>query len=136
MKPLSIPNGSAVLLGRSSKPMPKALSDAIGEMVRGNPGIREAYLPQCYLESVVEPPAQVLVLVLDKTADCQNVMDTVEQGFAHVLPEGIHLDVWPMSENNNLLSTVRGTRTHLHCAPPPEKKPWWKVALPRFRGHR
>jgi len=127
MKPLSIPKGSAVLLGRPARPMPQALSDAIGEMVRGIAGIREAYLPQCYVAAVVEPPAPILVLVFDSTTDHQNALDAVGQGLNRVLPQGMHLDVWPMASHNGLLSTVRGTRTHIHCAPPPEKKPWWKV---------
>jgi hypothetical protein len=32
-----------------------------------------------------------------------------------------------MTGDEGLLSTVRGTRTHIHCAPPPEKKAWWKL---------
>lgn len=127
MKPLSIPKGSAVLLGRPAKPMPKALSDTIGEMIRGIAGIREAYLPQCYVEKLVEPPAQILVLVLDSTTDHQKVLDAVGQGLSRVLPEGMHLDVWPMVGHESLLSTVRNTRTHIHCAPPPETKPWWRI---------
>jgi len=127
MKPLNIPSGSAVVLGAPAKPIPQALSDAIQKMVRSTEGIKEAYLPQCYVKNVVEPPAQVLVLVLHSAADHQSVLDAVGQGLVRLLPEGMHLDVWPMSESSNLLPAVRGSRTHLHCAPPPEKQPWWKV---------
>jgi hypothetical protein len=95
MKPLTIPKDTSVYLGRPAKPMPQALSDAIGEMVRGIDGIREAYLPQCYVKAIVEPPAQILVLVLDDVAD-QSVLDSVGQGLARVLPKGVHLDVWPL----------------------------------------
>jgi hypothetical protein len=127
MKPLSIPKGSAVLLGKPAQPMPQALSDAIGKMVRGIAGIREAYLPQCYVAAVVEPPAQILVLVLDNTTDHQNVLDAVGQGLNCVLPQGMHLDVWPMTGHDGFLSTIRATQTHIYCALPPEKKPWWKL---------
>jgi hypothetical protein len=126
MKPLTISAGSAILLGRPAKPMPQGLSDAIGAMVRGISGVREAYLPQCFVKSVVEPPAQVLVVVLDDAADCQRVLDAIGQGLTRVLPQGQHLDVWPMTSSNGFLSTVRGTRTHIHCTPPPEPKPWWR----------
>ena len=126
MKPLTIPKGSAVVLGAPAKPMPQALSDSIGEMIRSITGIREAYLPQCYVKAIVEPPTQVLVLVLHDAADQQSVFDAVEQGLVRILPNGMHLDVWPMSNRDNLISTVRGTRMHIHCAPP-EKKPWWRI---------
>src|SRR5436190_1867859 len=105
MKPLTISAGSAILLGRPAKPMPQTLSDAIGTMVRGVTGIREAYLPHCVVKSVVEPPAQVLVVVLDDGADRQSVLDTVALGLTRVLPEGQHLDVLPMTSTDGLLST-------------------------------
>lgn len=129
MKPLSIPMGSPVMLGQPAKPMPSALSGAIGEMVRGIAGVREAYLPQCYVKGVVEPPTQVLVVVLDTATGPENekILDAIGQGLVRVLPSGMHLDVWPMSGREGLLSTVRGTRTHIHCPPPPEKKHWWKT---------
>ena len=106
--------------------MPQTLSADIGVMVRAIPGIREAYLPQCYVKAVVEPPAQVLVVVLEDAADRQSVLDAIGQGLTRVLPQGAHLDVLPMADSDGLLSTVRGTRMHIHCAPPPEKKPWWR----------
>lgn len=132
VKPLTIAAGSAILLGRPAKPMPQALSDAIGATVRGITGIREAYLPQCFVKSVVEPPAQVLVVVLDDAADRQSVLDAVGQGLTHVLPQGQHLEVLPMSSSDGLLATVRGTRMHIHCTPPRERKQWWRIPLLLF----
>jgi hypothetical protein len=126
MKPLTIPKDTSVYLGRPAKPMPQPLSDAIGEMIRSIAGIREAYLPQCYVKAIVEPPAQILVLVLDDVAD-QSVLDSVGQGLSRVLPQGMHLDVWPLTDGHSLLDTIRGTRMHIHCSPPTEKKPWWKI---------
>jgi hypothetical protein len=126
MKPLTIPKDTSVYLGRPAKPMPQPLSDAIGEMIRSIAGIREAYLPQCYVKAIVEPPAQILVLVLDDVAD-QSVLDSVGQGLSRVLPQGMHLDVWPLTDGHSLLDTIRGMRMHIHCSPPTEKKPWWKI---------
>ncbi len=105
--------------------MPQPLSDAIGEMVRGIPGIHEAYLPQCYVKDIVDPPAQILVLVLDN-ADDRTVLDAVGQGLSGVLPQGVHLDVWPLSDGHSLLDTIRGTRMQIHCAAVSETKPWWR----------
>lgn len=127
MKALSIPVGSVVLLGAPAKPMPLAQSNAIGEMVRGIAGVCEAYLPQCFVREVMDAPAQVLVLVLDRAANRHSVLDAVGEGLARLMATGTHVDVWLMYEDDNLLSTVRGTRTHVHCPPPPAKKPWWRI---------
>jgi hypothetical protein len=127
MKTLDIPKGTPVLIGAPAKPMAQAQSSAIGGMVPAIPGVREAYLPHCFVHGVMENPAQILVLVLDSAANRQNVLDAVGEGLARVLPPGTHLDVWPMTNGDSLLSTVRGTRTHIHCPPPPKKKPWWRI---------
>jgi hypothetical protein len=127
MKPLNIPKGSVVVLGEPAKPMPQFQANAITEMVRGIVGIQEAYLPQCYVKEVMEAPAQVLVLVLANTANYQSVMDSIGQGLAHILPQGMNLDVWPMDDRHRLLSTVRGTQTHIHRLPPLRKRPWWRL---------
>jgi hypothetical protein len=127
MKTLDIPKGTPVLIGSPAKPMPQAQSAAIGEMVRGIAGVREAYLPHCFMHGVMENPSQVLVLVLDAAAERQRILDAVGEGLARVLPPGTHLDVWPMNEGDGLLSSVRDTRTHIHCSPPPVKKPWWRI---------
>jgi len=124
---LTIPKGTSVYLGEPAKPMPQSLSDAIGEMVRSIAGIREAYLPQCYVKAIVEPPAQILVLVLDDAADHRGVLDSVGQGLTRVLPQGMHLDVLPLTDGHSLLDSVRGTRMQIHCPPPSVKKPWWKI---------
>jgi len=84
------------------------------------------------VKSVVEPPAQVLVVVLDDGTDRQRVLDAVDQGLTRVLPQGQHLDVLPMTGSDGLLSTVRGTRMHIHCAPPAERKRWWKIPVLLF----
>ena len=128
MKPLTISKGTSVYLGRPAKPMPYETSAAIAEMVQGIPAIREAYLPQCYVKAVVEPPAQILVLVLDDPAD-QKTLDAVGQGLEDILPPGMHLDVWPLDLGHDLLPTIRQTRMEAGgvAAPVANKKPWGKI---------
>ena len=128
MKPLTISARSAIMLGRPAQPMPQSASDALGTMVRSIVAIREAYLPQCYVKSVVEPPTQVLVLVFDDGADPQSLLDAVDQGLTRVLPQGQHLDVLPMMNGDGLFSTVRGTRMHIHCTAPLDPKPCWRFS--------
>lgn len=66
-------------------------------------------------------PAQVLVLVLDRGADFKNILNTVDRGLTRLLPEGIHLDVWPMNDYDNLLSAVQETLTLIYRRPPRKK---------------
>lgn len=127
MDPLTIPKDTSMFLGRPAKPMAQELSDAIGEMVRNIVGIREAHLPQCFVKGIVEPPTQVLVLVLEDSADGQRALDSVGQGLTRVLPPGMHIDVWPLDGKSDLLETVRGTGMCIHGSRPAEKKPWWKI---------
>jgi hypothetical protein len=127
MRLLNVPAGARVLLGAPAKPMPLALSNAIADLVLGIAGVQEAYLPQCFVTDAMEAPAQVLVLVLDGSANRQRVLEQVGEGLARVLPPGMYVDIWPMAGGSELLTAVRGTRTHVHCQPPPAKKPWWKI---------
>src|SRR5438046_7101793 len=83
MKPLTIQKDTSVFLVRPAKPMPQSVSDAITVMVRGIDGIREAHLPQCFVKDVFEPPAQILVLVLDPASDRTALLTTVGDGLAH-----------------------------------------------------
>lgn len=121
MNQISIPKGSVVLLGMPTDPMPRDLSNAIEKMLRNICCIREAYLPQCYVKAVMKIPAQVLVLVLDRGADFKNILNTVDRGLTRLLPEGIHLDVWPMNDYDNLLSAVQETLTLIYRRPPRKK---------------
>jgi len=130
MKQLTIPGGTPILLGAPAKPIEKSLSDAIGEMISKITEIQEAYLPQCYAKGFVEPPAQILVIVLDSAADTQSILTAVGNGLSQILPQGVHLDVWPMDQGHGMLANIRNTKTNLHSLPPPlptqQKKPWWR----------
>ena len=128
MKPLTISKGTSVYLGRPAKPMPQEVSAAIGKMVDGIPAVREAYLPQCYVKAVVEPATQILVLVMDDPGN-QTVLDAVGEGLSRVLPEGMHLDVWPLEPDHDLVATIRETKMPAGsgATPAPRRKPWWKI---------
>jgi hypothetical protein len=128
MRVLDIPKGTKVLIATPARPMPENESNALGELIRGIHGVKEAYLPYCHVQGMTEKPAQILVLVLDSTADVHSALKALGDGlFDEMKPGGEIIDVWPMTQTNPLLASIRGTRTHIHCAPPPKKKPWWAV---------
>ena len=123
----TVPPGSAVLLGAPAKPMPATRRNDICNIVHGISGVREAYLPQCYISGGMESPAQVLVLVLDGNADQERIMGEVERGLARVLPAETRLDVWPMERRNRFLETIRNSCTDLSSSAAAKKRRWWSI---------
>lgn len=127
MKMLNIPKGTPVLICAPAKPMPQSQSLAIGDMVGMISGVREAYLPHCFAQGIMQNPCQVLVLALDPAANRQKVTEATGEGLAQILPPGTQLDIWLINDGDDVLSAIRTTRTHIHCSPPPPKKPWWRI---------
>jgi hypothetical protein len=107
MEPLSIPKGSTVFLGKAARPMPQHLCDAIGDLVSNIERIREAYLAQCYVAGIVDPAAEILVLVVDDLINQQNVLHSVDGGLARIMPTGMHLDVLVVNNRDKLLAMIR-----------------------------
>ena len=65
---MKIPAGTNVYIGPPAKPIPKQLSDAIGTELGKIPDILEAHLPMVYIKGQIDPPAQVLVIVLEENS--------------------------------------------------------------------
>src|SRR5215469_6049168 len=65
---MKIPAGTSVYIGPPAKPIPKEISDAIGAALGKIPEILEAHLPMVYIKGHVDPPAQVLVIVLEENS--------------------------------------------------------------------
>jgi hypothetical protein len=59
-----IPGGLTVHMGKPAKPLAHDLVDKIAGLVAGMPGVLQAWLPQCYIKGVIDPPAQVVILVV------------------------------------------------------------------------
>jgi hypothetical protein len=109
MQKLNIPTGSAILIGAPAKPMDIALSVAIGKLTDSIEGIFEAHLPQIFAVDVMEESAQVLVVVLRQGADLKLVTEQLGSGLSEILPEGMHLDVWPIPVGDTMVDDVRRT---------------------------
>ena len=85
--------------------MPEALSRAIGEALGSILTIREAYLPNLYIQNVIDPPAQVLVVVLEH--DAPKELRRINEVLRGVVPDGFSLDIFLWWPNEPLLPTVR-----------------------------
>ena len=58
-------------------------------------------------EMLTEKPGQVLVLVLQQDVNRQEILKVITQRLGKTLPEGMYLDVWAMTEEDDLLPTVQ-----------------------------
>jgi hypothetical protein len=108
---LVIPPGTKVYLGRPAKPAGPELVDLLKDLVAGFAEIREAHLPQCWVEGVMPQPAQILVVVLsDQSHNSDDFAPKVERKISALLPKGFHLDLWIIHQHEQLLRAVRDAR--------------------------
>lgn len=103
----NIPTGAKIYLGAPAKPLDRALVLRIAKLVASFPTVIEAHLPQCWVEDLMPNPAQILVLVLASDEGTPELTDAVGQGLLRFLPKSSHLDVWPLSINDDLIPAVR-----------------------------
>jgi hypothetical protein len=86
------------------------------------PGIREAYLPQCFIQGDTEA-RQVLVVGVDNGRKIPKIMDELMSEMRLVLPENQFIDILPFP-----VSTMPGGARVTECKIYGSKsKPWWKV---------
>lgn len=109
MKELVVPSGTQVMLGAPAQPLDASVVSTVGDLVSSIEGIAEAHLPQCFILGLMDAPEQVLVVVLEAGADRVDVLNQIGAGLPRVLPRGPDLQVWPVSEDDGLIGTVRGT---------------------------
>lgn len=94
------------------------LSHAIGAAVGKFPQIEEAHLPMVFVKGRIDPPAQVLVLVMQKQIAglLPKIMDSIQP----LIPTGSHLDAFEFPTNHPMLATIRATRTELELRRKPK----------------
>jgi len=113
---MKIPAGTKMMLGPPAKPMSSERQEGIRRAVIGIPGITEAHLPLCYAKGFVDPPAQILVLVLAADTDDSIVVSAVERRLSTVLTAGISLDIFPLPDNASVLPSIRGAGCRLNLS--------------------
>lgn len=96
--------------------MPSEWWEDIRRALMGIPGIVEAHLPQCYAKGLVDPSAQVLVLVLDVEAVESTLVPTLRGRLRQVLPQGTFLDILPLHEDAPALQSVRAAGCTLNLS--------------------
>jgi len=122
MEKITVSKGTTIFLGAPSSPLPKTIIDLLKNLLASLPGVLEGHLPQCYIQESMEKPAQVLVVVLKKGME-QNIMDEINIKLPRLLPQGMHIDLWPLQPNHYLLPTIREAKCVLK--EPLVQKKWW-----------
>jgi len=105
--------GTALYWGFPANPLPPEMQAKIAYSISGVAGIAEAHLPQCYSKGLVDPSAQVLVLVLQPGVPAPSVMPQVQEKLKAALPPEKFLDVFPLVPNHPMLPIIRDTNTKL-----------------------
>jgi hypothetical protein len=64
---MKIPAGTTAYIGPPAKPIPKQISDAIGTELGKITEILEVHLPLVYIKGLIDPPAQILFVVVEES---------------------------------------------------------------------
>ena len=122
--PLSVPRGSQVFLGAPANPMDENLSAAIAGAVEDIVSVSEAHLPQAYVKGVIDPPAQVLVVVVEREDNLDSALAETDRAIKSILPADHHLDVLPLLPDNDLLQSVRAAECVIKSPSKQGRKLW------------
>lgn len=109
---MKIPAGTSFYIGPPANPMPTQQSDAIGRALGKIPEILEAHLPMVYVKGHIDPPAQVLVVVLKENSPSPR--QQIGEILRAILPTGSHLDITESRPGDPKLATIRATGTQLN----------------------
>jgi len=109
---MKIPVGATAYIGPPAKPIPKEISGAIGAALGKIPEILEAHLPMVYIKGHIDPPAQVLVIVLEENSTSTDAK--IVEVLSATLPSNSYLDFTESRPDDPNLATIRATRTQLN----------------------
>lgn len=96
-----------VIIGRPAHPPADEVLHRIGEKLRGDVSIAEAYLPQYFMFGLMPSPKLLLALVVDDAKNKEGVAHRVNAMLANIDFESPEMDVWLMDASDPLLPAVR-----------------------------
>src|SRR5215470_4627264 len=109
---MKIPAGTTAYIGPPAKPISTQISEAMGAALSEIAEIEEAHLPMVYIKGHIDPPAQILVVVLDENAPSPQARIT--EALRAVLPKNSHMDIKELHPGDGSLPTIRATGTQLN----------------------
>jgi hypothetical protein len=119
--------GTTISFGAPAKPMPQARCDAIAQVVSQVPGIAEAHLPQCFIESD-SAARQVLVIAVPNSRDIPQIAQALMAKLQTIFAEGEFIDILPFTPGAAMMEGVRRAGCQIFAVEKTaDKKPWWKI---------
>lgn len=117
-----LPASTQMFFGEPANPMHEIMANAIGQIVAQVPGIREAYLPQCFIHSDTEA-RQVLVVGVDTAQEIPKIIDDLMDKMKLILPANQFIDIMPFPVSA-MPSEARVVQCKIYEA---KGKPSWKM---------
>lgn len=122
----TLPSGTTLLIGPPAGPQLSGdARAALAAALAAVPGVVEAHVPQISAAGSAAPPRQVLFLVLADDARSERAVQALAPRLAGIVPEGVALDVLPLTRRHELLPAVRNAGSRVYLAPQPDR-PWWR----------
>ena len=109
---MKIPAGTTLYIGAPAKPIQKEISEAIGSRLGKIPEVLEAHLPQVYIKGVIDPPAQVLFVVVEENTP--SLRGKIVEGMKQILPPNFYLDIMELQSSSPQLPAIRASGTQLN----------------------
>jgi len=109
---MKIPAGTTVYMGRPAKPIPKQILNAIGAGLGEIPDILEAHLPMVYIKGMIDPPSQILFVVVQEGRPSPQAK--IEEVVRQALAANSYLDIMELHAASPQLRTIRASGTQLH----------------------
>ncbi len=126
-EPKTLAAGAEAWIGTPAHPLPEPVVSRLREVVGQIRGVVEAHLPLVYIAGAFDPAAQVLVLVLSRGVELDEIRPQIEDGLKSALPAELYLDIWPMRSDDASLGAVRATGCALKGGlGAPKKRRWWQ----------
>jgi hypothetical protein len=109
---MKIPAGTTAYIGPPAKPIPKQISNAIGTELGKIPEILEVYLPLVYIKGLIDPPAQVLFVVVEESTP--SPQGKIGEVMRRVLPTNFYMDITELHSSDPQLPAIRASATRLN----------------------
>ena len=109
---MKIPAGTTAYIGAPAEPIPKQISDAIGTELGNIPEILEAHLPLVYIKGLIDPPTQILFVVVEE--DGPSLQGKIVEVLGRVLPTNFYIDVSELYARDPQLPAIRASGTQLN----------------------
>lgn len=103
--------GTNRLISAPRKPVSKKLIRHVSGIIGDVEEIREAHLAEVITIGSEEPVVPTVFLVFSETSQISAVMDSIGAKLANVSRDDEPFEVWPISQSDSLLATIRSANS-------------------------